>query len=147
MKHFRLSRPELDGGFTDAFLVTVDDITESGTNTDQPITLDALAQGDVVHEVLIDRKVAATGLTACNVSVGVTGALTTFTANSSMLAAGEPTVGNNDQQYVTPSGGKNLILNVDPASNGENLASLTAFEVVVYAKITRRADRLTRRQF
>lgn len=150
MIHHKLQCPEQNGGFTDLFILGTtrasgsSDFTETTNDTDQAITLTALAQGDCVHEVILDRVTAFAGLTACNASVGVTGSLTEFIGSSSMLAAGELTFKGDDQAYSTPTGGKNLVVNMDPGANTEALSDLTAGELYVWARITRRADRVTR---
>lgn len=151
MIHHRIKCPEQNGGFTDLFIVGTtrgasgaSDFTEAVDDTDQAITLTALAQGDVVHEVILDRVTAFAGLTACNASVGVNGALTEFIGSSSLLAAGELTFKGDDQAYSTPTGGKNLVINMDPAANTQALADLTAGEAYVWVRLTRRADRVTR---
>jgi len=125
------------------FTVDVDDITETAADTDQTVDLLSLVEGDVVvgDEVRVDIITAAAGLTAFNVSVGVTGAVTQLTANTSVLT-GKGFDGADGANYSVPSGGKSLLVNLDPAANGEDLSDATAFEIRVWATISRLADRV-----
>lgn len=141
-------------GFTDLFVVTHADLTETTDNTDQTLTLDALAFGDVVgYEALIEIVTAFDAATvsadnACTVALGVTGATTQFIGASAIAAAGAGTAAYTayataagGAPYPTPTGGKNILVTVDVTDADGALADYTAGELNIWMKILRRSDR------
>lgn len=154
-RHYLLNREtRANTGFTDLFVVTHADLTEATDNTDQTLTLDALAFGDVVgYEALIEIVTAfdASGVSAdnaCTVALGVTGATTQIIGASAIAAAGAGTAAYTayataagGSPYVTPTGGKNLLLTVDVTDADGALADYTTGELWIWIKIIRRADR------
>ncbi len=141
-------------GFTDLFVITHADLTEATDNTDQTLTLDALAFGDVVgYEALLEIVTAFDAATvsadnAVTVAIGVTGATTQIIGASAITAAGAGTAAYTayataagGSPYVTPTGGKNLLATVDITDADGALADFTAGELHLWLKILRRADR------
>lgn len=132
-------------GWTHLFKFTYEDLTESTDNTDQALTIMALVEGDLVmtDKCFIDTVTDPAGLTALNLSLGVTGALEQFVAAGSVLAAADPNVlvGKDATAYATVIAGKNLVLNADPGANTQALADLTAGEWHVWFTLSKRADR------
>lgn len=156
MKHYLLNRtPRADNlGFTDLFVLTHADLTEATDNTDQTITLDALAFGDVVgYEALVEIVTAfdAANVSADNaltVAIGVTGATTQIIGASALAASGAGTAAKTayataagGSPYVTPTGGKNLLATFDITDADGALADFSAGEIRVWLKISRWADR------
>lgn len=79
MKHIKLTEPQIAAsGFTDLFVVTAADFTESTVNTDQAIVLDHVNQGDVIRNHTMIQIMKAFNQpaadTAVGLSVGRTGA-------------------------------------------------------------------------
>ncbi len=155
MRHYLLSREQRSTtGFTDLFVVTHADLTEATDNTDQTLTLDALAFGDKVgYEAMIEIVTAfdAANVSADNavtVALGVTGATTQFIGASAISAAGAGTAAYTayctaagGTPYPTPTGGKNILLTVDITDADGALADFGAGELAIWLNISRRADR------
>jgi len=162
MKHYLLTAEQsaANGGKTDLFVIEAGvDLTESTDNTDQVLTLDALAFGDVVqNNVLVEINLAlgttaaGTGTpsadTAVAVSLGVTGAATQFLGASAVFAAGAATAAktayasaNSVADYPTPTGGKDIILTADVTDVDGSLAELNYGEIWVWLTIVRWARR------
>jgi hypothetical protein len=135
---------QINGGFTDLFVVTLADATETTDDTDQAIKLLDLAVGDIVYpNVLMEVKSNAAGLTTANASVGINDALTAFVAASSLLAAGNEyfVPAESAPPYATVATGKSLVINLDPGADTAALSDLTALEVWVWVQISRKSDR------
>lgn len=141
-------------GWTDVFYLSHADLTEATDNTDQAITLDALAFGDVVgYNALIEIVTAfdANNVSADNavtVSLGVTGALTQIIGASAIAASGAGTAAKTGYStaaggaaYVTPTGGKNLIANFDITDADGALADFSAGELRIWVNISRESQR------
>lgn len=156
MRHYKLSSEQAaaNHGFTDLFVLTHADLTEATDNTDQAITLDALAFGDLVgYNALIEIETAfdAANVSADNaltVSLGVTGALTQIIGASALAAAGAGTAAvtgyataAGGAPYSTPTGGKNLIANFDITDADGALADYSAGEIRIWVNISRRSQR------
>ena len=152
MKHTRFkNRQTSTDSFTDVFKLVFgqaagSDNTTAGTG--QTLNLMALAQGDVVFpEVILEVKTPAAGATTLTGSVGITGAVTQFTAASDLKAAalvGTYVPPGSTAQYPVVATNKFLVL--DLVSTGANISALTAGEVWVHVRISRVKDRLTNRQ-
>lgn len=156
MRHYKLSAVQTaaNGGFTDLFVLTHADLTAATDTTDQAITLDALAFGDLVaYHALIEIVTAfdAANVSADNaltVSLGVTGALTQIIGASALAAAGAGTAAKTayapaagGSPYVTPTGGKDLIANFDITDADGALADYSAGEIRIWVNISRQAVR------
>ena len=142
------------GGYTDLYVLTDADLTETTVNTDTPVTLDTLNFGDVVeYQSLIEIKTAFAGGTAdnaCTVSLGVTGALTQFIGASAIASGGSYTAAKTaycqaagGAAYPTPTGGKSLIANFDITDADGALVDYTAGEIHIWVKISRYNERTT----
>ena len=146
MKHYRLKNNQQHaGGFTDLFVLTHADLTETTDNTAQAIVLTALDIGDVVFpNMLLEVVTNASGgsVSTCTGSVGVTGALTQFIGNSNLLSAGNEyfAPANTVAPYVCVAGSINVEANFIPDS-GHDLEDLTAGEFWVWACISRSGER------
>lgn len=140
-------------GYSDLFVLTHADLTEATDNTDQAITLDALAFGDIVkYDAVIQIKTAldAANVSADNavtVSLGVTSALTQIIGASALAASGAGTAAKTTYcaaaggaAYPVPSGGKNLIANFDITDADGALADFSAGEIHIYVNIVRYTD-------
>jgi len=143
MKHYHLKREEQAGiGFTDLFIVKEADFTEAVDNTNQSITLTALAVGDLVmNNSLLEVKTNANVVAAVTGELGVTGSTAALIAASNLLAAGDEyyTVANSVAPYVATSA-VNLLFTGNPGTN-DNLAEMTAGEFWIWVTISRKADR------
>lgn len=146
MEAFALQKSQFTKqGFTHLFKVSYTDVASQTTDdTDETVTLLTLVEGDVVFpEVVVDVKTDFAGITACNASIGVTSAVTQLSANTSVLAAAANAFASSDvAPYVVPSGGKDLLVNFDPDANTEALSDLTAGELWIWARISKKADRV-----
>lgn len=156
MKHILLQSHQsaANNGFTDLFVLTHADLTDTTDTNDQAITLDALEFGDVVgYNALIEIVTAfdAANVSADNaltVSLGVTGALTQVIGASALAAAGVGTVAKTAYStaaggapYVTPTGGKNLIANFDITDADGAVADYSAGEIWIWVNISRWSKR------
>jgi hypothetical protein len=141
-------------GFTDLFIVTEADLTETTDNTDQSVTLDALEFGDLVgYNALIEIRTAFDAATvsadnACTVSLGVTGAVTQIIGASAITAGGAGTAAKTayataagGAAYPTPTGGKNLLVNFDVTDADGSLAEYTTGELWIWVNISRYSQR------
>jgi hypothetical protein len=154
--HFRLTPTQAARtGYTDLFVVTHADLTETTDNTDQTLTLDALAFGDIVkYDAVIQIKTAFDAATisadnAVAVSLGVTGATTQIIGASAISAGGAGTAvttgystAAGGSPYFTPTGGKNLLLTVDITDADGSLAEFTTGELHIWLNISRNSERL-----
>jgi hypothetical protein len=154
-KHYLLKADQKAAtGFTDLFILTHADLTETTDNTDQAITLDALEFGDLVgYNALIEIREAFDAATvsadnACTVSLGVTGAATQVIGASAIAAGGAGTAAKTayataaaGAAYPTPTGGKNLIATFDVTDADGSLAEYTAGELWVWVNISRHSQR------
>lgn len=161
MKHYLLTAAQKAAtGYTDLFVIQPKvDFTETTDNTDQTLTLDALAFGDIVeNRALIEIKealgttAAGTGVPsadfACTISLGVTGATTQFIGASAIAAAGAATAAKTAYAtaagaaaYPVPSGGKNLLATVDITDADGSLAEVEYGEIWVWMDISRQSVR------
>ncbi len=139
MKQYTLNQMEkAQSGFTDLYILTIADMTSLANSTD--ITLSKLVAGDIVFpsKMLVEVRTAVVGPTGTPTgSVGITGAVTQFTAATSVIATG----------YVAPTGAAAYIVTgstnllYDFQAGGGNGAAATAGEIWVWASISRYADR------
>lgn len=151
MRHHKLQAAQSAacGGFTDIFIVTHADLTQSTNNTDETETLDAVEFGDLVFydvlmEILTPFTPAPSGDAGVNVTLGVTGAVTQFLGNSAIMAAGAATAAKTGYAtaaggapYVVPTGGKDILATFDITDADGNLAAYTAGEIAILMKILR----------
>lgn len=154
MKHIRLlPQQQARTGYSDLFILTHADLTEATDNTDQTVTLDELAFGDVVkYDAFIQIKTAfdANNVSADNaltVSLGVTGAATQIIGASALAASGTGTAAkttyataSGGAAYPTPTGGKNLIATFDITDADGALADYSAGEIHIYLTIVRESE-------
>ncbi len=136
MKHYNiktLQQPK--PGFTDLFVIELADWVKNATTAH---VLTALAVGDIVFTAISEVKTAVAGPTA-TVSVGVVGALTTFTAASDVATAtAVPYVA--AVAAVTPYP-TNTAVNMVANAILSNV-TVTAGEVWIWACISRVGDRV-----
>jgi hypothetical protein len=156
MKHFRLTPTQAARtGYTDLFVITHADLTETTDNTDQTITLDALAFGDLIkYDALLQIKTAFDAATisadnAVTVAIGVTGATTNIIAASAISSGGAGTAVTTGYgmaaaalPYFTPTGGKNLLATVDITDADGSLAEFTTGELHLWMYISRNSERV-----
>lgn len=139
MKHISVQRQET--GFTDLFILTHADLTETSAATTQAITLATLAVGDVVmNNALLEVRTPGTVLTTLTGQVGVTGTPDQFIAASDLTAAGDRYFGVLDTvaAYVAPAAIA-LLFTADP--DADALADVAAGEFWIWLTISRKADR------
>lgn len=162
MRHYLLSAAQRAavGGFTDLFVIEPRvDFTETADNTDQTLTLDGLNMGDVVlNHALIEiaeplgTTAAGTGVpsadTALTIALGVTGATTTFIGASNLATGGAATAvktayagANSLADYITPTGGKNILATLDITDADGKLSAWKYGKVLVWMTIVRQASR------
>lgn len=151
MKNYHLKNVQSSrlGGFTDLWIIkqtaaSSGDLTQTTNNTQQAITLSALAIGDIVlMDLFMEVRTVGAGLATFTASVGVTGALTQFIAAQDMLAGNVYFAqASSVAPYATIAASKNLVVNFTPGAS-EALASATALELWIWAKISRLSDRNT----
>jgi len=133
-------------GWTHRFALTHADLTETADNTAQSVALMALNFGDIVGVNVLAQVVTAFSggaVATCTVSVGVTGALTSFINAQSVMAAAKTCYvpANTVTDYPTPSGGKTLYATFTPDAS-HALAALTAGELHIYTRINPIESRL-----
>ena len=154
MKHYIFNEQQRAAtGYTDLYVVTAADLTETTNNTDQAITLDTLAFGDIVNNrasitIATAFDLAVAGETLA-VSLGVTSALTQVIGASTIISSGTAVAAKTSfvpagstAAYPTPSGGKSLLLNFDITAASGALATHDVGELLVYANISRYAHRV-----
>lgn len=154
MRHSKFKPCTNDFGWTDLFVLTHADLTDPTDNTDQTITLDALAFGDIVgYNAMIEIKTAfdAANVSADNaltLAVGVTGATTQIIGASALAAAGAGTAAltcyttaAGGTNYATPTGGKNLLATLDITDADGALVDYSAGEVWIWLTISRASER------
>lgn len=152
MKHYKLTKDQSAAysGYTDLYEVDESDLTESTVNTDQTLTLDTLAFGDVVVEDVLLRIVTPfTGNTADNTlefQLGIPGNSTRLLGNANVVVGGTPIDagaawghGSTATPLVGPSGGTSLILTANITDADGSLAMYTAGKVHLFVKILRAA--------
>lgn len=156
MKHIRLlPQQQARSGWTDLFVITHDDLTAATDTTDQTLTLDSLAFGDIVkYDALIEIKTAFDAATvsadnALTVALGVTGATTQFIGASALAAAGAGTAAKTcyamaagGAAYATPTGGKDILATFDITDADGSLAEYTTGEIHIYMAISRLSERV-----
>jgi len=153
-KHYKFDQFKNAGGWTDLFVITHEDLTTAADNTDQTLTLDALAFGDVVGlNALIEIKQAfdAANVSADNaltIAVGVTGATTQIIGASALAASGAGTAAKTcyttaagGTYYPVPTGGKDLLATMDITDTDGALVDYSAGEVWVWLTISRESER------
>jgi hypothetical protein len=169
MKHYNLKTLQYTKpGFTDLFILELADWVKNATTAH---VLTALAVGDIVYRVMSEVKTAVAGPTA-TVSVGVVGALTTFTDASDVATgtavpyvAKKATAGNVGTGFIAATSGGAVTTALTNATSGvipgsgpvayETLTAVnmvanailsnvtvTAGEVWIWAEISRQADRV-----
>jgi hypothetical protein len=141
------------GGFTDLFIIGTTrnsggtDFTAAATQ--QTYNLLALNIGDIVMApfMILEVKTNALGtsVTAATGSVGVTSALTQFTAAANLLVAGNEffTCPNTVTPYPTVAA--SIYLTFDLNTTGANVSVLSTGEFWIWANISRVKDRITDR--
>lgn len=156
MKHIRLlPQQQARSGFTDLFVITHEDLTTATDNTDQTLTLDQLAFGDIVkYDALIEIKTAfdAANVSADNaltIALGVTGATTQFVGASTLATGGAGTAAKTcyvpaagGAAYATPTGGKDILATMDITDADGALADYSAGEIHIYLHISRFSERV-----
>jgi len=153
MKHYKLRPPQIAAvGFTDLFVLTHADLTETTDNTDQAITLDQVEFGDyIAYDALIEIKTAFDAASAdegLNITLGVNGALTQFIGNSALVSSGTGTAAKTayapaagGAPYIVPTGGKNIQANFDITDADGDLEDHSAGEVWIWMNIRRLIER------
>lgn len=135
MKSYTLTNNERAAtGFTHLFVIPMADFV---TNTTTAHVLTALAVGDVVRGVLQETKTYVAGPATATGSVGVVGALTTFTAASDLKASASKYIA--AVASVTPYPTNTAVNMVFNAILGSG--AVTAGEVWIWANIQRVGDR------
>lgn len=132
------------GFFTDLFVIKSTDFTTAVNNTAQSFTLAALAIGDIVEGIgLLEVKTVVAGLVTCTADVGVTGALTQYINGVDCVGAGAIAFvpAGSANPFACIAANKSLLATFHPGA-AEALASATAGEVWIWARISRVADRL-----
>ena len=134
-------------GFTDAYVVNFNNselVAQTGANTDESITLFTTPANAAVTRVRVVVTKPFVGLTACNISVGDADGADHFIAATSVLD--ELVVENTGAELDTKqeiefnTATKAFNINFDPASNGEDMADLTAGQLIVLVEIVDAAD-------
>lgn len=152
MKHYKFTAAQAAAncGFTDLFVLTKADLTETADNTAQSITLDALAAGDIVfQDVVVEVKTAWGGhadLTA-TLSVGVTSATTALTPALTICTAGTGAAAGvadtsdcqTNAHYVAASAINMLATFTPDADSG--LDEFTGGEARIWMRISRQSNR------
>lgn len=130
------------GNYTDLFIITYADFTETTDNTAQAINLLALTIGDEIKDALMEVKTNTAGLTTSTVSLGVTGAVTQIIAASNTLAAGTEyyVPAGTTAKYPVTAADKYLVAN-GVCGAAEALADATAGEIWFWVSICRKSDR------
>ncbi len=154
-RHYKFDQFKNPGGWTDLFVITHEDLTQGTDNTDQTITLDALAFGDIVGlNAMIEIKYAfdAANVSADNaltIAIGVTGATTQIIGASALAASGAGTAAKTcyttaagGTYYATPTGGKDLLATMDITDLDGALVDYSAGEVWVWLNISRESERV-----
>lgn len=147
MRAYSNPQPGLPSGYTDVFRVayssnsSLNDFTAAATT--QSITLTTLSPGDVVEGlVLIEAPTFLSGgsVSAATASIGVTGTATQFTAAANVFTGGTAyTVsGASVPPYVATS---SIAMICAITTTTANISTLTAGELIIYAKINRKATR------
>lgn len=135
MRKYSLSAQEQAlSGFSDLIVIPSTDLV---TNTTTAHVLMALALGDVVQRVLQETKTYVAGPATATGSVGVVGALTTFTAASDLKTAAAKYVA--AVASVTPYPTNTAVNMVFNAILGSG--AVTAGEIWIWVKVNRAADR------
>lgn len=134
-------------GFTDAYVVNFNNselVAQTGANTDESITLFTTPANAAVTRVRVVVTKPFVGLTACNINVGDADGADHFIAATSVLD--ELVVENTGAELDTKqeiefnTATKAFNINFDPASNGEDMADLTAGQLIVLVEIVDAAD-------
>lgn len=128
-------------GFTHVFKLGIADMATLVNGT--KITLCPLAVGDIVWpaKLLQEVRTLVTGPTGTpTASVGITAAVTQFTAATSIISGTQQVVPTSAAPYVVATG-TNLV--VDFEAGGGNGAAATAGEIWVWVSLSLIADRNT----
>jgi hypothetical protein len=154
MKRIRLlPAQQARTGYTDLFVLTHADLTTAADNTDQTVTLDTLAFGDIIkYDAFIQIKTAFDAATASadnalTVALGVTGATTQIIGASALAASGAGTAAKTTYctaaggvAYPVPTGGKDLLATFDITDADGALVDYTAGEIHIYMHIIRESE-------
>lgn len=156
MKHDLIKVPANHCGFTDVFTITHADLTAATDDLAQTITLDALAFGDMVYAAAIEIQTAfdaASADEATTAALGVTSATTQFLAAFTFVTGGAGVAaktgacqGETFAPYITPTGGKDILLTVDITDADGALVDHSAGVLLIWMQISRWADRVGNRQ-
>lgn len=144
MNAYALSEMEkAQSGFTHCFVLKLADLAVFTNGT--KITLCALAVGDIVFpsKILQEVKTLVTGPSGTpTASLGVTAAVTQFTAATSVIAAPQQVVPTAAAPFVVATA-TNLV--VDLEAGGGNGAAATAGEIWIWVSLSLIADRVSLR--
>jgi len=143
MRHYELHGPQkaAAGGFTDLFVVEYTDFDESANNTADTVNLITLEAGDVIFPELLVETETDWGLSSAatlDIQLSSTGDLLT---GANLLTAGDPVyaVANSiGPTAITAS--ETLQAELTPGDD-EAVDDASAGKVLVWAKISRKADR------
>lgn len=155
MRHIRLNSRMASSNrvFTDCFVLTAADLTETTDDADQSITLMDLDTGDqVLANVVVEVVKPFTPPTSnatLTVALGVTSATTGILAAKSLISAGTAVAAGTGYvsssgsyaPYSTPSGGKHLLATFGLNDADGALADISAGELRIWCTIPRRQDR------
>lgn len=150
MKHLRLNNhATVRTGFTDVWRITQTDLTETTNNTTQAITLITLAVGDIVDQESFILEVVTNGATLVTFtcSLGVTGAVTQILGASNILAAGAEYFAPAESVARYVAAASIAIIATFTPGAAEALASGTGTDLLVWGRISRKAERSTNIQF
>ena len=135
-------------GFTHAFVVNYDNATiaAGGADTHKHVKLLDVPANSLIAKVRLVITEAFAGLTTCVGSVGRADDGGQYIATFDLTAVyGKENTGSalttaDDSEMTNHTGDTDLKMTFDPSTGGENLANLTAGQVVVLASITEGAD-------
>lgn len=131
-------------GFTHNFVLKIADMTTLVNGT--KINLCPLAIGDIVFpsKLLMETRTPIVGPTGTpTASVGITGAVTQFTAASSIIAGATAQIAPTAAAAYVVTAATNLVLDFE--AGGGNGAAATAGEIWVWVSMALIADRSTLR--
>ena len=134
-------------GFTHAFVVNYDNATiaAGGADTHKHVKLLDIPANSIITKVRMVITTAFAGLTTCVGSVGRTDDGAQYIASLDLKSVnGKDNTGSalttaDDTELFTGST-TDLKFSIDPSTSSENLANLTAGQVVILASITEIAD-------
>lgn len=150
MKHYHLTAAQsaANCGFTDLYVITHDDLTETALNTDQVLTLDRLDAGEMVAYGAFAQVITPfTGNTSdntCVASVGVIPSPNEFVPGLTLVSGGSPA----QARYAASSAstgapwvetiGTDIIATFNITDPDGALDGYTAGELRIWLKVLRR---------